>query len=41
MSFYFSCSYDNATKVGDPVKFDELITFTTLPGSGGQVILAC
>lgn len=32
-------SYGNTAKVGDPVKFDELITFTTLPGPGGQLSL--
>lgn len=30
-------SYDSSAKVGDPVRYEELITFTTLPGRGGQV----
>lgn len=30
-------SYDSKAKVGDPVCYEQLITFTTLPDEGGQV----
>lgn len=30
-------SYDSTAKVGDIVKYEQLITFTTLPDEGGQV----
>lgn len=30
-------SYGSSAKVGDPVHYEELITFTTLSGPGGQV----
>lgn len=32
-------SYDSSAKVGDPVHFEDLITFTTLSGTGGQLTL--
>lgn len=32
-------SYGSSAKVGDPVHYEELITFTTLSGPGGQLLL--